>query len=60
MTQLTVDDIAELIKLSRAHTLNEVVTQAYFPPPVIGVRKPRWDAAAVTKYLKCLQKANKG
>ncbi len=60
MTLLTVDDIAELLKLSRAHTLNVVVKQANFPPPVIGVRKPRWDAAAVTKHLKCVQKANKG
>jgi hypothetical protein len=36
-----------------------IVKNSNFPPPVIGIRKPRWDAAAVTKHLKCTQKANK-
>ena len=59
MTLLTLDDISAMVKLSRTYTRNVVVRQLGFPLPVIGVRKPRWDAAAVTKHLKFPQKANK-
>lgn len=58
MNLLTVDDISQMVKLSRTYTLNVIVKKADFPPPVIGVRKPRWDAAAVKRYLKFPQKAN--
>ena len=58
MNLLTIDDIANMIKLGRQHTLNRVVKHPDFPAPVIGVRKPRWDAAAVNRYLKFPQKAN--
>ena len=58
MTLLTVDDISQMVKLSRTYTMNVIVKQADFPPPVIGKRKPRWDAAAVNRYLKFPQKAN--
>ena len=58
MTLLTVDEISALLKLSRTYTLNVIVKQANFPAPVIGKRKPRWDAAAINRYLKFPQKAN--
>lgn len=58
MTLLTVDDISAMLKLSRTYTLNVIVKQDNFPPPVIGKRKPRWDAAAINRYLKFPQKAN--
>ena len=58
MKLLTVDEISSLVKLSRTYTLNVIVKQANFPAPVIGKRKPRWDAAAVDRYLKFPQKAN--
>ena len=58
MTLLTIDDIAAMVKLSRKHTLDVLAKQDGFPAPVIGVRKPRWDAAAVNKYLRFPQKAN--
>lgn len=58
MTLLTVDDICQMLKLSRNYTLKVIVKQAGFPPPVIGKSKPRWDAAAVNRYLKFPQKAN--
>lgn len=58
MTLLTLDDISAMVKLSRTYTRNVVVKQRGFPAPVLGVSKPRWDAAAVTKHLKFPQKAN--
>jgi predicted DNA-binding transcriptional regulator AlpA len=58
MNLLTIDDIAEMFKLSRTYTLNVIVKQPNFPQPVIGVRKPRWDSSAVNKHLKFPQKAN--
>lgn len=59
MNLMTIDDISQMLKLSRTHTLNVIVKQPGFPAPVIGVRKQRWDAAAITKHFKCAQKANK-
>ena len=58
MTLLTIDDICSLVKLSRNYTLKVVVKQPGFPAPVIGKSKPRWDAAAINRYLKFPQKAN--
>jgi predicted DNA-binding transcriptional regulator AlpA len=58
MTLLTVDEISQMVKLSRNYTLKVIVKQDGFPPPVIGKSKPRWDAAAVNRYLKFPQKAN--
>ena len=55
---LTIDDISELVKLSRTYTRNVIIKRPDFPAPVIGKRKPRWDAAAVNRYLKFPQKAN--
>lgn len=43
MNLLTIDDISQMIKLSRVYTRNVVVKKAGFPAPVVGVRKPRWD-----------------
>lgn len=59
MTLLTIDEISQLVKLSRNYTLKVIVKQQGFPAPVIGKSKPRWDAAAVRTYLKFPQKANK-
>jgi predicted DNA-binding transcriptional regulator AlpA len=58
VTLLTVDEISQMVKLSRNYTLKVIVKQNGFPSPVIGKSKPRWDANAVTKYLKLAQKAN--
>lgn len=58
MTLLTIDDICQMVKLSRNYTLKVVVKQSGFPAPVIGKSKPRWDAAAVNRYFKFPQKAN--
>jgi len=60
MNLLTIDDISQMLKLSRTYALNVIVKKPGFPAPVVGVRKPRWDAAAVTKHFKCTQKANSG
>ena len=59
MNLLTIDDLCALLKLSRRHTMEVVVKTGGFPAPVVGQRKPRWDAAAVYRHLKCAQKANK-
>ncbi len=58
MNLLTIDDISQMVKLSRTYTLNVIVKQPDFPSPVIGKRKPRWDAAAINRYFKFPQKAN--
>jgi len=58
MNLLTVDDISQMIKLSRNYTLKVIVKQVGFPAPVVGKSKPRWDAAAVNRFLKFPQKAN--
>lgn len=58
MNLLTIDDICQMVKLSRNYTLKVIVKQQGFPAPVIGKSKPRWDAAAVTRWLKFPQKAN--
>jgi len=59
MNLMTLDDISKMLQLSRNYTRNVIVKSSDFPQPVIGIRKPRWDAAAITKHLKCTQKANK-
>lgn len=58
MNLLTLDDLAEMLKLSRAHVRDCVVKQRDFPKPVTGIRKPRWDESAVVRYFKSVQKAN--
>jgi len=58
MTLLTIDEISQLVKLSRNYTLKVIVKQPGFPPPVIGKSKPRWDANDIKRYLKLAQKAN--
>lgn len=58
MTLLTVDEIAAMLKLSRAHVRDVVVKQREFPRPVTGIRKPRWDESAVVRHFKSVQKAN--
>ncbi|MDP3651084.1 MAG: hypothetical protein Q8R67_05305 [Rhodoferax sp.] len=58
MNLMTVDEISQMVKLSRNYTLKVVVKQPGFPAPVIGISKPRWDENAVKRYLKSPQKAN--
>lgn len=59
MNLLTIDDISQMLKLSRTYTLNVVVKNDGFPLPVIGKRKPRWSASEINSYYKRAQKANK-
>ena len=58
MKLITIDDICEMLQLSRTYTLNNVVKREGFPLPAIGNRKPRWDQSAVIRYFKLAQKAN--
>jgi len=60
MNLLTIDDISQMLKLSRTYTLNVIVKQPGFPAPVLGVRKPRWDESSIVRHLKSVQKANSG
>ena len=59
---LTLDDITQMLKLSRYHVRDVVVKSPGFPPPAPGTgpRKPRWPAHAVRKFFagKSAQKAN--
>jgi predicted DNA-binding transcriptional regulator AlpA len=59
MNLLTLDDLAEMLKLSRSHVRDHIVKQREFPKPVTGIRKPRWDESSVVRYFKSVQKANK-
>ncbi len=58
MDLITVDEIAQMFKLSRNYTLKVVVKQPTFPLPVIGINKPRWDKSEVIRHIKHAQKAN--
>ena len=52
MTLLTLDEISTMLKMKRGYVRDVVVKREGFPKPCVGVRKQRWDAAAITKYLK--------
>lgn len=59
---MTLDDITEMLRLSRYHVRDVVVKTPGFPPPAPGTgpRKPRWPAKEVRKFFagKSAQKAN--
>lgn len=58
MNLLTLDDLAEMLKLSRSHVRDCVVKQRDFPKPVTGIRKPRWDESAVVRYFTMQSQAS--
>lgn len=59
---MTLDDITEMLRLSRYHVRDVVVKTPGFPPPAPGTgpRKPRWSAKEVRKFFagKSAQKAD--
>jgi predicted DNA-binding transcriptional regulator AlpA len=52
MTLLTIDEISDMLQLRRNYVRDVVVKREGFPKPAIGIRKQRWDAAAIVRYLK--------
>lgn len=50
---MTLDDITEMLRLSRYHVRDVVVKTPGFPPPAPGTgpRKPRWPAKEVRKFF---------
>lgn len=53
MNLLTLDDITEIVKLSREHVRNRLVKSEGFPKPApgFGSRKPRWYEADVKRFF---------
>ncbi len=53
MTLLTVDDIAELLKLSRDYVRDRLVKSAEFPRPaiVLSQKNRRWEKSDVESWV---------
>jgi predicted DNA-binding transcriptional regulator AlpA len=54
MTLLTVDEISQMVKLSRNYTRDKLVKRGDFPRPSLSLSQKtrRWDASAVVSWLE--------
>ncbi len=57
MTLLTIDDICQMVKLSRPYVRDKLVKRPDFPRPSLSLsqKSRRWDKSAVDSWLSSSQ-----